>query len=34
MLARPAHPGNWQEISPLTRFVPGERGVLPGTEPV
>src|ERR1700722_4173066 len=28
--ARPARPGNAPEISPRTRFVPGERGVLPG----
>jgi len=31
MPARPARPGNSQEISPLMRFVPCERGVLPGT---
>jgi len=31
MPVRPASPGNPHEISPLTRFVPCERGVLPGT---
>src|SRR5579859_3806422 len=31
MPGRPASAGNSPEISPLTRFVPGERGVLPGT---